>query len=80
MLFINQMQVIIYITNDLGRIKSVKLEDLQLCKIPRLTHKSNTPRTLGGDHVGHLIVDEFRGLPKIYMIGVDFTKLVFNNY
>ncbi|KAB2927683.1 MAG: hypothetical protein F9K24_22525 [Leptonema illini] len=54
-----------YETDDLGRIKSVEAENLQLTeRSKRLRHESNTPEKLKGDDAGHLIADRFGGSPK----------------
>ncbi|KAB2927389.1 MAG: hypothetical protein F9K24_22695 [Leptonema illini] len=54
-----------YETDDLGRIKSVEAENLQLTeRSKRLPHDRNTPGKSEGDHAGHIIGDRFGGSPK----------------
>lgn len=74
----------LYQTDDIGRVTEWDAPKLNMTeRDTRLSHDSNTPDKLPGDHAGHLAGDRFGGSPEIdnlvsQLSGVnlsDYTKL-----
>ncbi|EIM0412975.1 DNA/RNA non-specific endonuclease [Listeria monocytogenes] len=68
------------VTDDLGRLVEMHVDDLKLSNSPRPRHNPNTPGKLPGDQAGHIIADQFGGSPELDNLVSQLTNLNKSEY
>lgn len=71
----------LYETENMGRINKFETDNLQLTERgKRLSHNSDTPGKLDGDHAGHLAGDRFGGKAFTSIKGASNPEISRINY
>ncbi|EDK4069719.1 type IV secretion protein Rhs, partial [Listeria monocytogenes] len=68
------------VTDDLGRLVEMHVDDLKLSNSPRPPHNPNTPGKLPGDQAGHIIADQFGGSPELDNLVSQLTNVNKSQY
>ncbi|EPU1811178.1 DNA/RNA non-specific endonuclease [Listeria monocytogenes] len=68
------------VTDDLGRLVEVHVDDLKLSNSPRPPHNPDTPGKLPGDQAGHIIADQFGGSPELDNLVSQLTNVNKSQY